>query len=35
MSYTLTELAQDIKSIIQTNGIPEGSNQICSFVRKL
>jgi hypothetical protein len=34
MSYTLTELAQDIKSVIQTKGIPEGSNQICSFVSK-
>ena len=34
MSYTLSELALDIKNIIQTNGILEGSGRICSFVTK-
>jgi hypothetical protein len=34
MPYTLDELALDIKSIIQKNGVPNGSNQICYFVAK-
>lgn len=34
MSYTLSELALDIKNVIQTIGILEGSGRICSFVKK-
>ena len=34
MPYTLDELALDIKSIIQKNGVPNGSDQICYFVAK-
>ena len=34
MPYTLNELADDIKDIVQNNKIPNGSDQICYFVSK-
>ena len=34
MPYTLNELAEDIKSIIDKDGVPNGSDQICYFVAK-
>ena len=34
MPYTLDELAEDIKSIIEKDGVPNGSDQICYFVAK-
>ena len=34
MPYTLDELAEDIKIIIEKDGVPNGSDQICYFVAK-
>ena len=34
MPYTLNELADDIKEIVQNNKMPNGSDQICYFVSK-
>lgn len=34
MSYTLNDLADDIKEIVQNNKMPNGSDQICYFVSK-
>ena len=34
MTYTLNELANDIKDIVQNNKMPNGSDQICYFVSK-
>ncbi|MDC1133342.1 hypothetical protein OAT42_00290 [Alphaproteobacteria bacterium] len=34
MPYTLDELAEDIKSIVEKDGVPNGSYQICYFVAK-
>jgi hypothetical protein len=34
MPYTLNELANDIKDILQTNKGPDGSDKICYFVSK-
>ena len=34
MPYTLDDLVQDIKEIINTEKMPDGSDKICYFVSK-